>query len=42
MPSPGPHWLTMIGTIVFVLAGCAILGLGTLTVVAAWIGRGEA
>jgi hypothetical protein len=35
------HWLTSVGVIVFVLAGCAILALTTLTFAAIWVGRGD-
>jgi hypothetical protein len=36
------HWLTMVGTVVFVFAGCAILALSTATFAAIWVGRGSA
>ncbi len=40
MTDDGLHWLTMVGTIVFVLAACVVLALSTATFAAIWIGRG--
>jgi hypothetical protein len=34
------HWLTMVGTVVFVFAACIILALSTATFAAIWVGRG--
>ena len=40
MTDDGLHWLTMVATIVFVLAACVVLALSTATFAAIWIGRG--
>ena len=36
----GLHWLTMVGTVVFVFAACALFALSTATFAALWVGRG--
>jgi hypothetical protein len=41
MTQHGLHWLTSVGIAVFVLAGCAILALTTMTFAAIWVGRGD-
>ena len=41
MTHDGPHWLTMVGTVVFVFAACAVLTLTAATLAALWVGRGE-
>jgi hypothetical protein len=40
MTHDGLHWLTMVGTVVFVFAACIILALSTATFAAIWVGRG--
>jgi hypothetical protein len=40
MTHDGLHWLTMVGTVVFVFAACAVLALSTATFAAVWVGRG--
>jgi hypothetical protein len=40
MTHDGLHWLTTVGMAVFVVAGCVVLGLSTMTFVAIWVGRG--
>jgi hypothetical protein len=40
MTHAGPHVLTMLGTIVFVVSACMILTFSTATFAAIWIGRG--
>jgi hypothetical protein len=42
MTHDGLHWLTTVGMAVFVLAGCVVLALSTMTLVAIWVGRGDA
>jgi hypothetical protein len=44
-PGRGPamihyHWLSIVGTIVFVVSACAILTFSTATFAAIWVGRG--
>jgi hypothetical protein len=34
------HWLTMVGTVVFVFAACGVLALTIATLAATWVGRG--
>jgi hypothetical protein len=41
MAHHGLHWLTMVGTVVFVFAACGVLTLTTATFAALWVGRGE-
>lgn len=41
MTHEGLHWLTMVGTVMFVFAACAVLTLSTATFAATWIGRGS-
>ena len=40
MTHDGLHWLTMVGTVVFVFAACIVLALSTATFAAIWVGRG--
>ena len=40
MMHDGLHVLTMVGTVVFVFAACAVLTLSTATFAAIWVGRG--
>ena len=40
MTHDGLHWVTMVGTVVFVFAACIILALSTATFAALWVGRG--
>jgi hypothetical protein len=40
MAHAGPHLLTIVGTIVFVVSACMILTFSTATFAAVWVGRG--
>jgi hypothetical protein len=40
MTHDGPHLLTTVGTIVFVLSACMILAFTTAAFAASWVGRG--
>jgi hypothetical protein len=41
MTHDGLHWMTMVGTVVFVFAACAVLTLSAVTFAAVWVGRGS-
>jgi heme/copper-type cytochrome/quinol oxidase subunit 3 len=40
MTHDGPHLLTTVGTIVFVLSACMIFAFTTAAFAASWVGRG--
>ena len=40
MTHAGPHLLTIVGTIVFVVSACVILAFSAATFAAIWVGRG--